>query len=115
MPAPIVPAPTAPITSAALRTWSALPGSSSLKGSSSAMDRFGARASGGHERVDPRHRPSDDQLLDLRGPLVEGGDAHVSEVALDRVVVDVPSAAMNLDRRVRALHRRLGRMQLGEP
>ena len=32
---------------------------------------------------------ADDQLLDLRRALVQGGDAHVAEVALDRMVVDV--------------------------
>src|ERR1700691_3138016 len=43
--------------------------------------------SGRHERVDAGHRAADDQLLDLGGALVQGGDAHVAEVALDRVVV----------------------------
>src|SRR5581483_7542727 len=39
-------------------------------------------------RVDPRERLADDQPLDLRRALVERGDAHVAERALDRVVVD---------------------------
>src|ERR1700722_15159329 len=55
------------------------------------------RRSGRHERVDAGHRAADDQLLDLRGALVQGGDAHVAEVALDRVVVHVARAAVNLD------------------
>ena len=57
---------------------------------------------------------ADDQLLDLRGALVEGGDAGVAQVALDRVVVDVAGAAVDLDRQVRALDRRLGRVELGD-
>ena len=44
----------------------------------------------------------DDQLLDLRGALVQGRHADVAEVALDRVVVDVARAAVDLDRGVGA-------------
>src|SRR4051794_28260396 len=90
MPAPIVPAPTTP----------------SARGSSAA-------ATSDH-RVLARHRAADDQLLDLRGPLVEGGDARVAEVALDGVVVDVARSAVHLDREVRAAHGRLGGEQLGD-
>ena len=57
---------------------------------------------------------ADDQLLDLRGALVERRHAHVAEVALDRVVVDVARAAVDLDRLVRAPHRGLGREVLGD-
>src|SRR3954471_19304089 len=69
-------------------------------------------------RFEGRHRvlagrgAADDQLLDLRGALVEGGDAGVAQVALDRVVVDVAGAAVDLDRQVRALDRRLRRVEL---
>ena len=62
----------------------------------------------------PGERPTDDQLLDLRGPLVQRRDADVAEVALDGVVVDVARAAVDLDRRVRAVHGGLGRVQLGD-
>src|SRR4051794_26911663 len=66
----------------------------------------------GRHRVLAGGGPADDQLLDLRGPLVQRGDAGVPQVALDRVVVDVAGAAMDLDRQVRALDRRLGRVEL---
>ena len=66
----------------------------------------------GRHRVDPGRVAADDQLLDLRGALVEGRDAGVAQVALDRVVVDVAGAAVDLDREVRALDRRLGRVEL---
>ena len=46
---------------------------------------------------------ADDQLLDLRGALVERRHARVAQVALDRVVVDVAGAAVHLDRDVGAL------------
>src|SRR3712207_4192306 len=55
---------------------------------------------------------ANDQLLDLGRALVEGRDARVAQVALDRVVVDVAGAAMHLDRRVGGAHGRLGRVQL---
>ena len=67
-----------------------------------------------NERVDPGQRAADDQLLDLRGPLVQRGHAHVAEVALDRMVVDVARAAVDLDRGVGAADRRLGGVQLGD-
>src|SRR3954469_13831612 len=66
----------------------------------------------GRHRVLARRGAADDQLLDLRGALVEGGDAGVAQVALDWVVVDVAGAAVDLDRQVRALDRRLGRVEL---
>src|SRR5439155_17424056 len=44
------------------------------------------------QRVDAGHRPADDQFLDLRGALVQRGHAHVAEIALDRVVIDVAGA-----------------------
>ena len=65
-------------------------------------------------RVDAGRIAADDQLLDLRGALVEGGHPGVAQVALDRVVVDVAGAAVDLDREVRALDRRLGRVELGD-
>src|SRR3954463_1879954 len=90
MPAPIVPAPTTP----------------SARGSSAA-------ATSDH-RVLARHRAADDQLLDLRGPLVQGGHARVAEVALDGVVVDVTGSAVHLDGEVRVAHGGLGGEQLGD-
>ena len=57
---------------------------------------------------------ADDQLLDLRGALVERRHAHVAEEALDREVVDVARAAVDLDRVVGAPDRRLGREVLGD-
>src|SRR4051812_1857269 len=83
MPAPMVPAPTTPTL---------------------------MRAS--CERVDAGQRSADDQPLDLRGALVERGDAHVAERALDGMVVDVAGAAVDLDRRVGAPLRGLGRVEL---
>ncbi len=68
----------------------------------------------GHERVEPGLGAPDDQLLDLRRALVERRHAHVAVVALDRVVVDVARAAVDLDREVRAVLRRLGRVELGD-
>src|SRR3954453_22002815 len=67
-------------------------------------------ASGGRRRhrVDPSRVAADDQLLDLRGALVQGRDAGVAQVALDRVVVDVARAPVDLDRQVGGLNRRLG-------
>ncbi len=59
----------------------------------------------GSQRVDPRRVAADDQLLDLRGALVQRGDPGVAQVALDRVVVDVARAAVDLDRGVGALDR----------
>src|SRR3954463_2813659 len=66
----------------------------------------------GRHRVLARSGAADDQLLDLRGALVERGHAGVAQVALDRVVVDVAGAAVDLNRQVRALDRRLGRVEL---
>ena len=88
MPEPIVPAPTTPITRAERAV---------------AVGCSGTLCSGGDERVDARHTPPNDQLLDLRGTLVEGRDARVTEVALDRMIVDVARAAVYLDREIRAL------------
>ena len=65
------------------------------------------------QRVDPGRGAADDQLLDLRGALVQRGDAGVAQVALDRVVVDVAGAAVDLDRQVRALDRGLRGKELG--
>ena len=75
-----------------------------------ARSRRGAQPLGGSHRVDPGRGAADDQLLDLRRALVEGGHAGVAQVALDRIVVDVARAAVDLDRQVRALDRRLGRV-----
>jgi hypothetical protein len=57
---------------------------------------------------------ADDELLDLRRALVQRGHAHVAKPALDRVVVDVAGPAVDLDRRVRALDRGLGGVELGD-
>src|SRR4051812_49173528 len=63
-------------------------------------------------RVDSGGGPADDHLLDLRSALVQRRDAGVAQVALDRVVVDVAGAAVDLNRQVGALDRGLGRIQL---
>ena len=55
----------------------------------------------GDKSVDSRQRPADDQLLDLGGALVERRHRDVPEIALDRVVVNVAGAAVDLDRGVR--------------
>src|SRR4051794_38128650 len=66
----------------------------------------------GRHRVLAGGGAPDDQLLDLRGPLVQRRHPGVAQVTLDRVVVDVAGAAVDLDRQVRALDRRLRRVQL---
>src|SRR5439155_2546581 len=115
IPAPIVPAPSTPITLAAPPARPASPAlSSSETGSWEAIAREPAAGlGGGNQRVDAGHRPADDQFLDLRGALVQRGHAHVAEIALDRVVIDVAGAPVHLDGSVRALDGRLGRVQLG--
>src|SRR3954453_12818802 len=47
---------------------------------------FGGRR---HHRVDARGVAPDDQLVNLRGALVQGGDAGIPEVTLDGIVVDI--------------------------
>jgi hypothetical protein len=47
-----------------------------------------------------QHLARDDQLLDLRGALVDAEQAHVAVEALDRVVRDVAGAAVDLHRAV---------------
>src|SRR4051795_2595612 len=113
IPDPMVPAPTTPMAEATgpEETGPAMPGlkPSALRSSECKetaprvrqLDRLG------HERVDAGGGAPDDELLDLRRALVEGRDADVAEVTLDRVVVDVARAAVHLDRGVRALDRRL--------
>src|SRR6478736_4530769 len=113
----MVPAPSTPIVAAALPADAPVGlESSSWRGGCSGIswDSRPRRSSGGDERVDPGHRAPDDQLLDLRGPLVEGRHARIAEVALDGMVVDVARAAVDLDGEVRALQRGLGRVQLGD-
>src|SRR3954454_6778519 len=53
-------------------------------------------------------------LVDLRGALVDDRRARVPEVALDPELTGVAVRAEDLDREVRGLERRLGRMPLGE-
>src|SRR2546423_503167 len=108
IPAPIVPAPTTPMvaTSETGPAAPALPPSALRFSWDIARVYERLRASGsyallGDQRVDPRRRAPDDQLLDLGGSLVQRGHAHVAEVALDRVVVHVARPAVHLDRRVR--------------
>src|ERR1039458_10571536 len=102
MPAPIVPAPATPITvgaSTPLLMQPYLP-----------WRPYGSRRD---ERVYPRQRAADDQLLDLRGALIQGGHAHIAEIPLDRVIVDVSRASVNLDRRVDRKSTRLNSSHLG--
>ena len=51
--------------------------------------------------------------LELRGALVDGGDARVAHVALDRVVLHVAGAAEDRDRAVGDAHGHLGGVVLG--
>src|SRR5690242_6037048 len=106
MPAPIVPAPMTLITPA---TGASPPECGSASASLAPSRALGLAR---HAGVDPGHRPSDDQFLDLGGSLVEGGHAYGAEVAHDGVVVDAAGAVVHMDRRVGALHRRLGGVQL---
>src|SRR5215210_3634889 len=55
---------------------------------------------------------SDDQLLDLARSLVQSGNARVAKVLPDRILVDVPVAAMHLHRGVRRPHRCLAAVVL---
>src|SRR5579872_3186679 len=118
MPAPIVPAPTTPTTSAALAAGpdaapalsSSFTGRSVTSGPLLAARRWGR--SRRHERADSGERAPDDQFLDLRGALVERRNTRVAVVALHRVVVHVARAAVDLDREVRALKRGLRRVEL---
>src|SRR3712207_680812 len=68
---------------------------------------------GGLEGVDPCEGPPDDELLDLRGALVQRGNAGVAEVLPARVLVDVAVAAVGLDAVVGRAHRGLRREELG--
>src|SRR6478672_1978802 len=65
-------------------------------------------------RVDAGRRAPDDQLVDLRGPLVERRHPGVAQVPLDGVVVDVAGAAVDLDRQVGALDGGLRGVELGD-
>src|SRR6516164_10921597 len=99
MPAPIVPAPSTPMTAGALSPRSGAPALGlPCRRSSADTGRLACRlSSGGHQRVDPRHHASDDELLDLRGSLIQGRHAHIAQVALDRMVVDIAGATVYLD------------------
>ena len=122
MPAPIVPAEAPPSGSPwrpARRRRIVRRSRAALSGRRGAGPRTTPRACRGpaatatrRQRVEPGLGAPDDQLLDLRGALVERGHPHVAVVALDRVVVDVARPAVDLDREVRAVLRRLGRVEL---
>src|SRR5690242_6433642 len=67
---------------------------------------------GSEERVDAGLGAADEQLLDLAGAFVERHHAGVPEVLLGRMLVDVPRAAVDLDRVVRGAYGGLGREEL---
>src|SRR6185437_7809014 len=60
-----------------------------------------------------RLRPRDHQPLDLAGALVDLGDLGVAEVALQRHLLGITHAAVDLHRLVADPHRRFGRGELG--
>src|ERR1700732_1680984 len=63
--------------------------------------------------VHPADGPSDDQPLDLRGPLEDGVDLRVPVPALDRVVADVAVAAEDLNGLLGDPHGVLAGVELG--
>src|SRR5688572_3758222 len=63
-------------------------------------------------RSSAKVRPRDDDALDLGGALVQGGDARVTEQALDLVLLAVAVAAVDLEGLVRAEVRGLRRREL---
>src|SRR5436190_4032321 len=60
-----------------------------------------------------QHAARDHQALDLRRALVDLHDARVAVVALDRVLLHVAVATVNLDRLMRDPGRGLARVELG--
>src|SRR3954466_5252431 len=64
------------------------------------------------ERVDPGQGSSDDELLDLAGPLVQSRNPRVAQVLPGGVLVDVAVAAVRLDAVVGRHHGSFGREQL---
>src|SRR5881296_2409186 len=64
------------------------------------------------DRVDARGEPADDELLDLRRPLVEAVDTSVTPEALDGELVAEAIPAVDLDRVVRDALRHLRREEL---
>src|SRR6266511_6144330 len=64
------------------------------------------------DRVDARREPADDQLLDLRRPLVEAVHTRVAPEALDRELVGEAVAAVDLDRVVAGALRDLAGVEL---
>src|SRR5262249_18220335 len=60
-----------------------------------------------------QERPADDQPLDLGRSLVDLRDLGVPEEPLDRILLHVPVAAVNLDRVRRHAHGGLGGEELG--
>src|SRR4051794_29176181 len=72
-----------------------------------------AAAAAERERLEKRalagQSAPDQQLLDLRGPLVQRRDTRVAQVLLHRELVDVAVAAVHLNGRVSGAHRDLAR------
>src|SRR2546422_8963 len=66
------------------------------------------------DRVDARGEAADDELLDLRRPLVEPVHSCVAPVPLHRELVAEAVAAVDLDRVVGRALRDLARVQLGD-
>src|SRR5689334_15068799 len=72
------------------------------------------RAAGSlQERAYAGFRSSDEELLDLACALVEGHDAGVAHVLLDRVLVHVAVSAEGLDGQVGGADRGLAGVELG--
>src|SRR5262245_12716355 len=60
----------------------------------------------------PEQLTRNHHALDLGRPLADRQKLRIAPVLLDRVVLDVPVAAMNLDRLFRDAHANLGRIEL---
>src|SRR5436853_1290400 len=75
--------------------------------------RTARRALSTHVPHSLEHLACDDELLDLRRPLVDLRDLGVTEVALDLGLANEAVAAMHLHGVGGHLHRRLGREELG--
>src|SRR5579883_19733 len=69
-------------------------------------------SAGSGEGGDMRQLAADDQLLDLRGALVQPQRDRVTQVALHRVLAHVAEAAVDLDRVAGGAHGALGSVVL---
>src|SRR5690242_15417009 len=79
----------------------------------SLMGRLGPVAASLDRDAVLEQRARDDEALDFARAFVDLHDARVAVIALDRILLHVAVAAVDLDRLVRDPGRGLGRVQLG--